>query len=58
MVRHEAAESLGNIAASGITELLREYLHDPEAVVRESCEVALDIVDYANSDEFNFTENL
>ena len=52
MVRHEAAESLGAIAAASPAHaaaceaVLREYLADPEPVVAESCAAALDINAY------------
>ncbi|DAZ93536.1 TPA: hypothetical protein N0F65_000152 [Lagenidium giganteum] len=46
MVRHEAAEALGAIGTSECEEILQVYLKDSEQVVRESCEVALDIMDY------------
>ena len=43
MVRHESAESLGCIATSECLDILKTFLNDPERVVRESCEVGLDI---------------
>ncbi|KAF4315337.1 hypothetical protein BBO99_00005695 [Phytophthora kernoviae] len=46
MVRHEAAEALGAIGTTECEEVLKEYLQDEAQVVRESCEVALDIMDY------------
>lgn len=46
MVRHEAAEALGAIGTAECEEILKVYLQDSEQVVRESCEVALDIIDY------------
>jgi deoxyhypusine monooxygenase len=46
MVRHEAAEALGAIGGNAVEELLRRYRHDGAAVVVESCEVALDTMDY------------
>lgn len=46
MVRHEAAEALGAIGTPECEEILQVYLKDKEQVVRESCEVALDIMDY------------
>lgn len=46
MVRHEAAEALGAIGTPECEEILQVYLKDSEQVVRESCEVALDIMDY------------
>lgn len=53
MVRHEAAEALGAIGGEKIEEILREYLHDGEAVVEESCHVALDTIEYWNTGEFD-----
>ncbi|KAF1776957.1 HEAT, type 2 [Phytophthora cactorum] len=46
MVRHEAAEALGAIGSTECEEILKQYLKDDVQVVRESCEVALDIMDY------------
>ena len=45
MVRHECAEALGSIASEHpeVTETLKLYLNDPDRVVKESCEVALEI---------------
>lgn len=54
MVRHECAEALGAIATDECTELLTEYLADSKRVVKESCEVALDMCEYENSDEFQY----
>jgi deoxyhypusine monooxygenase len=48
MVRHEAAEALGAIGGSDVEELLTKYRSDPEAVINESCMVALDTIDYWN----------
>ncbi|KAH7471106.1 hypothetical protein PRIC1_003083 [Phytophthora ramorum] len=46
MVRHEAAEALGAIGTTECEDILKQYLKDDVQVVRESCEVALDIMDY------------
>jgi deoxyhypusine monooxygenase len=46
MVRHEAAEALGSIGGEEVELILGEFLDDPEVVVTESCEVALDTLDY------------
>lgn len=46
MVRHEAAEALGAIGTPECEEILKVYVQDEHQVVRESCEVALDIMDY------------
>ena len=56
MVRHEAAEALGSIATSECLPILRKFREDDERVVKESCEVALDMYDYENSDEFQYAD--
>jgi deoxyhypusine monooxygenase len=45
MVRHEAAEALGGIGAPDLRPILEEWAHKPDAprIVRESCEVAIDM---------------
>lgn len=59
MVRHECAEALGGIGASGVEKELEKYLDKNEAdVVRESCVVALDMFDYNNSAEFQYANSL
>lgn len=54
MVRHECAEALGSIAREDCLEALREHINDEERVVRESCEVALDMYNYENSGDFQY----
>ena len=52
MVRHEAAEALGSLGEEeGVEDVLRNYLHDPEQVVRDSVIVALDMAEYEKSQE-------
>jgi len=46
MVRHEAAEALGAIGTSECVEFLQKYAADDTIMLRESCEIALDVVDY------------
>lgn len=48
MVRHESAEALGAIEGrwQETNDLLKEFSEDKDQVVRESCLVALDAVDY------------
>jgi deoxyhypusine monooxygenase len=46
MVRHEAAEALGSLAADGTLSILQNFAKDSVRPVRESCEVALDVHDY------------
>uniref|UniRef100_A0AAG5CU94 Deoxyhypusine hydroxylase n=1 Tax=Anopheles atroparvus TaxID=41427 RepID=A0AAG5CU94_ANOAO len=58
MVRHECAEALGAIATEECTRVLNEYLKDEKRVVKESCEVALDMSEYENSPEFQYADTL
>lgn len=58
MVRHECAEALGAIARPACLAALREYITDPERVVRESCEVALDMYEYENGQDFQYADGL
>ncbi|CAM9115957.1 unnamed protein product [Chrysoparadoxa australica] len=53
MVRHEAAEALGAIGGALAEELLKTHQQDSEAVVKESCVVALDTMDYWSQASFN-----
>lgn len=58
MVRHECAEALGSIATDECTQVLSEFKNDPERVVKESCDVALDMCEYENSEEFQYADGL
>ncbi|XP_069646164.1 deoxyhypusine hydroxylase [Haliaeetus albicilla] len=58
MVRHECAEALGSIARPSCLETLRAFAHDEERVVRESCEVALDMYEYENGTQFQYADGL
>lgn len=58
MVRHECAEALGAIATDDCITVLNEYLNDSKRVVKESCEVALDMCEYENSQEFQYANVL
>ena len=46
MVRHEAAEALGAIGNLSAKPVLERFLSDPFIEVSESCEVALDLLDW------------
>ena len=46
MVRHEAAEALGAIGNPIAVDILRKHLTDVNPEVSESCEVALDLLDW------------
>jgi len=54
MVRHEAAEAIGNIADTQTLDLLKQYTNDLQGPVKESCHVALDILDFCKSDQFEY----
>ncbi|XP_034529110.1 deoxyhypusine hydroxylase [Notolabrus celidotus] len=58
MVRHEAAEALGSIGKDECLAVLQRFRKDTERVVKESCEVALDMLDYENSDQFQYADGL
>ncbi|KII69256.1 Deoxyhypusine hydroxylase [Thelohanellus kitauei] len=54
MVRHEAAEALGNIATTKCIDILECYKEDPERIVMESCLIGLGISSYQNSKRFEY----
>lgn len=54
MVRHECAEALGSIANDACLKILKNHLTDCDDVVRQSCEVALDMYQYENGDQFQY----
>ncbi|KPP76687.1 hypothetical protein Z043_103954 [Scleropages formosus] len=58
MVRHECAEALGAIGKESCLQTLRCYREDSERVVKESCEVALDMYEYENSTQFQYADGL
>ncbi|TCD70887.1 deoxyhypusine hydroxylase [Steccherinum ochraceum] len=60
MVRHEAAEALGGIATPEVLPHLKEWMQreDSPRVVRESCQIALDMYEYENSGEFQYANGL
>ncbi|XP_056319726.1 deoxyhypusine hydroxylase [Danio aesculapii] len=58
MVRHECAEALGSIGKEPCVQILERYRKDQERVVKESCEVALDMLEYENSSQFQYADGL
>lgn len=56
MVRHEAAEALGSIATDECLPVLSKVSKDKEIVVRQSAEVALDMYEYENSEQLDYTD--
>jgi deoxyhypusine monooxygenase len=52
MVRHECAEALGSIATDDCLPVLQRYRSgNVDRVVRESCEVGLDMLEWERSAE-------
>ena len=49
MVRHEAAEALGAIGNPQAIPTLQQFLTDEHIEVSESCEVALDLLDWVHN---------
>lgn len=58
MVRHECAEALGAIANDECYRVLNNFLKDDKRVVKESCEIALDMCEYENSPVFQYANTL
>ncbi|XP_078217654.1 deoxyhypusine hydroxylase isoform X2 [Callithrix jacchus] len=58
MVRHECAEALGAIARPSCLAALQAHAGDPERVVRESCEVALDMYEHEAGLAFQYADGL
>ena len=54
MVRHEAAEALGAIGDRVALATLSKFIGDPEPVIAESCEVAMDLLEYVASKSLNY----
>lgn len=55
MVRHEAAEALGSLGdEEGVEDVLKQFIDDPEQVVRESIIVALDMAEFEKNGEMEY----
>ena len=54
MGRHEAAEALGAIGDRTAMDTLARFVDDPEPVISESCEVAIDLLEWVQSKEFEY----
>tara|TARA_B100001113_G_scaffold178960_1_gene146562 strand:+ start:802 stop:1278 length:477 start_codon:yes stop_codon:yes gene_type:complete len=55
MVRHEAAEALGAIGDRKAMATLEKFVNDEEIVVSESCEVALDLLEWVSSKNLDYS---
>ena len=56
MVRHEAAEALGAIGNRVAMTTLQKFAEDDEIVVAESCEVAIDLLNWVSSNRLDYSE--
>ena len=56
MVRHEAAEALGAIGNRVAMSTLEKFSSDEEVVVAESCEVAIDLLNWVSSKKLEYTD--
>jgi deoxyhypusine monooxygenase len=56
MVRHEAAEAMGAIGDEAARPALQRFCDDPHPEVAQSCVVALDLMDWVNSKELEYSE--
>ena len=56
MVRHEAAEALGAIGNMVAMSTLEKFADDEEIVVAESCEVAIDLLNWVSSNRLDYAE--
>jgi deoxyhypusine monooxygenase len=56
MVRHECAEALGAIGDPESIPVLQRYVNDPHPEVSESCVVALDLIAWVNSKQFEYAD--
>ncbi|MDP6703607.1 MAG: HEAT repeat domain-containing protein [Candidatus Thalassarchaeaceae archaeon] len=54
MVRHEAAEALGAIGDRSAMTTLESFRNDAEDVISESCEVAIDLLDWVQSKSIDY----
>jgi len=56
MVRHEAAEALGAIGNTTAMSTLELFIDDDQPVISESCEVAIDFLNWVQSRNFEYSE--
>ena len=56
MVRHEAAEALGAIGDRTALDTLFAFSDAPEPVISESCEVAIDLLEWVESKRLNYED--
>jgi len=55
MVRHEAAEALGAIGNRTAMSTLEKFVDDEEPVIAESCEVAIDLLNWVSGKKLDYS---
>ena len=55
IVRHEAAEALGAIGDLRCMSTMNKFVEDESVIVSQSCEVAIDLLNWVNSDIFEYS---
>jgi len=55
MVRHEAAEALGAIGNRVAMGTLEKFQNDDEVVIAESCEVAIDLLNWVSGKRLDYS---
>tara|TARA_A100000164_G_C21819085_1_gene729426 strand:+ start:281 stop:766 length:486 start_codon:yes stop_codon:yes gene_type:complete len=55
MVRHEAAEALGAIGNRTAMSTLEKFVNDEQAVIAESCEVAIDLLNWVSGKRLDYS---
>ena len=58
MVRHEVAEAIGAIDDPKCKEILAVHLQDQDLMVKQSCEIALDMNEHESEGHFQYADTL
>lgn len=58
MVRHECAEALGAVDDPRCKEILSKHLTDSDLIVKQSCEIALDMNECETEHQFQYADTL
>jgi len=58
MVRHECAEALGAVNDAECKKILSEHLLDKDLIVKQSCEIALDMNEHETQQQFQYADTL
>lgn len=58
MVRHECAEALGAVDDHQCKKILFAHLSDKDLIVKQSCEIALDMNDHETGQQFQYADTL